>query len=55
MRKGIKRNVLLRVNANRQRAADVQAREEREADAIRALNQKRKNEHDHRATTSFKP
>ena len=42
MKKGIKRSVLLRVNANRQKAADVQDREEREAEAIRTLNQKQK-------------
>jgi len=40
MRKGIKRNVLQRVNANRQKAAEVQDREEREAAAMRELNRK---------------
>ena len=41
MRRGIKTNVLKRVNANRQKAADVQEREEREAEMIRSLNQKK--------------
>ena len=42
MRRGIRSNVLKRVNANRQKAADAQEREEREAAAIRTLNQKLK-------------
>jgi len=37
MRRGIKTNVLKRVNANRQRVEEQRLREEREAAAIRAL------------------
>jgi len=38
MRKGIKRNVQNRVNANRARIVEARDREEREAAALRALN-----------------
>ncbi len=44
MRRGIRTNVLKRVVANRQRIEEAREREEREAAAIRALNQKRTGE-----------
>jgi len=44
MRKGIKRNVLQRVNANRARIVEARDREEREAAALRELNQQPKKE-----------
>ena len=40
MRRGIKTNVWRRVNANKKRAADVMEQEERDREAIRALNKK---------------
>jgi hypothetical protein len=39
-RRGIKFQITKRIETNRQRAADVLAREEREAEAIRELNRK---------------
>ncbi len=42
MRKGIKRSVLQRVNTNRTRIAEAREREEQEAEALRALSQKAK-------------
>jgi len=44
MGRGIKRNVLQRVNANRQRLEQAQQREEREREAIRLLNHQPKKE-----------
>jgi len=44
MRKGIRTNVLQRVNANRARIVEAREREEREREAIRLLNQKRTGE-----------
>jgi len=41
MRRGIRSNVLQRVNANRARIVEAREREEREAAVIRALNQKK--------------
>jgi hypothetical protein len=42
MRRGIKTNVLNRVNANRQRLEQAQQREERERETIKLLNQPKK-------------
>jgi hypothetical protein len=44
MRRGIRNNVLQRVNANRQKAAEVQDREEREREAIKLLKRQPKKE-----------
>jgi len=42
VKKGIKHNILERMSTNRARIAEAREREEREAAAIRALNQKPK-------------
>lgn len=42
MKRGIRGNVIKRMNANRQKLTNVKEREEREAEAIRMLNQKQK-------------
>jgi len=44
VRRGIKTNVVRRIAANRQRVDEAQQREEREAAAIKLLNQKRTGE-----------
>jgi len=44
MRRGIRRSVLQRVNANRTRIVEAREREEREREVIKLLNQKRTGE-----------
>jgi hypothetical protein len=42
MKRGVRSSVLKRMHANRRRVADAREREEREAEAIRVLNKKQK-------------
>jgi hypothetical protein len=44
MRRGVRKNVLNRVQTNRQRIEEAREREEREREAVKLLNQKRTGE-----------
>jgi hypothetical protein len=44
VRRNIQNNILQRIAANRQKAAEAEQREEREREAIKLLNQKRTGE-----------